>query len=253
MMKIIGNIFDRFTQAMDASLLDIRSVGCDLLILAVFLAVICTGLGCLIGRIVKKRILQGIFLVLGTGSSVCVEYVMRNLDSCVLRVRKILDNVEFILSYENNIKPFLASLGLTYEYAPKVRDVVYYMNEAEWKKVEKGTGYMSWYMKGIHKSLDKTVRMFGYHLGRTGYEQGGHCIIIVLLLGLFFTIVLYKTWLCFFKGKTIKTLASVFIFISCAVLCEILCFGTILYFTASLAVLLLFLLSCRSIKGGFCY
>lgn len=252
MMKIIGKIFDRFTQAMDASQFDIRSVGCDLLILAVFLAVIYAGLECLVGRIVKKRIFQGIFLVLGTGSSVCVEYVMRNLDSYVLRVREILDNVEFILSYENNMKPFLASLGLTYEYAPKVRDVVYYMNEAEWKKVENGTGSMSWYMKGIHKSMNETVRMFGYHLGRAGYEQGGHYIIIVLLLGLFFTIVLYKIWLCLFKGKAVKILAAVPVFISCVVLCEILCFGTILYFTASLAVLLLLLFSCRSIKGWFC-
>ena len=35
-MKMIGRLFDLYTQAMDNSFLDIRSVGIDLLFLSVF-------------------------------------------------------------------------------------------------------------------------------------------------------------------------------------------------------------------------
>lgn len=166
-MKMIGRLFDLYTQAMDNSFLDIRSVGIDLLFLSVFTAAVCLLLGFLLGKIFRRSLYKTVFLLVATGVSACLEPIMRNLPSYVLRLREILDNVNYIMSYKDNLSPFLAALGLTSENASKVKSIIYYMNGSEWKKVETGTGYMNWYMEGIHRSLDRTVRIFGFHVGRT--------------------------------------------------------------------------------------
>ena len=50
-MKMIGRLFDLYTQAMDNSFLDVRSVGIDLLFLSVFTAAVCLLFGFLLGKI----------------------------------------------------------------------------------------------------------------------------------------------------------------------------------------------------------
>lgn len=246
-MEIIGKIFNWYTQAMDSSVLDIRSVGIDMLFLSVFTAVGCMVIGGFIRIISGRKVFKYIFLPVSGIMSVCIEYVMRNLPSCVLRIKEILDNVKYIMSYESNLKSFLSALGLTSEYSSKVGTIIYYMNRTEWKKAESGTGYMSWYMKGIHRSLDKTVRVFGYHLGRPGCEQGRYFFIAVIIISLFYVIVFYKVFLVHTNNNWIKLL-TVIIFAGSIVLCEVLCFGTTLYFCATLIVVLLLQYSINSIR-----
>ena len=173
---------------------------------------------------------------------------MRNLPSCVLRIKEILDNVKYIMSYESNLKSFLAALGLTSEYSSKIDTIIYYMNGTEWKKAESGTGYMSWYMKGIHRPLDKTVRVFGYHLGRPGYEQGRYFFIAAIIISLFYVIVFYKTFLMYVDSVW-RNLLTVILFIGSVALCEVLCFGTTFYLVSTMTVILLLQYSLNSIKG----
>ena len=129
----------------------------------------------------------------------------------------------------------------------KVKSIIYYMNGSEWKKVETGTGYMNWYMEGIHRSLDRTVRIFGFHVGRTGYEQG--FAIAALLISVFLAGVAF----CVFhiRKRIWRLIFTAAVFVGSFVLCEILSFGTILYFVLSLSVLLLLLYSINSIRGRF--
>ena len=245
-MKMIGRLFDLYTQAMDNSFLDIRSIGIDLLFLSVFTAV-CLLLGFLLGKIFRRRLYKTVFLLVATGVSACLEPIMRNLPSYVLRLREILDNVNYIMSYKDNLSPFLAALGLTSENASKVKSIIYYMNGSEWKKVETGTGYMNWYMEGIHRSLDRTVRVFGFHVGRTGYEQ--RFTAAALLISVFLAGVAFRVF--HIRKRIWRLIFTAAVFVGSFVLCEILSFGTILYFVLSLSVLLLLLYSINSIWGRF--
>ena len=247
-MEIVGKIFNWYTQAMDASVLDIRSVGIDLFFLSVFTSVGCIVIGCLLRKIWGEKVFKYVFLSISGVMSVCMEYVMRNLPSCVLRIKEILDNVKYIMSYESNLKSFLAALGLTSEYSSKIDTIIYYMNGTEWKKAESGTGYMSWYMKGIHRSLDKTVRVFGYHLGRPGYEQGRYFFIAAIIISLFYVIVFYKIFLMYVDSVW-RNLLTVILFIGSVALCEVLCFGTTFYLVSTMTVILLLQYSLNSIKG----
>ena len=250
-METIGNIFNLFTQAMDTSFLDIRNVGIDLLFLSVFTVAACYILGFLIQKLCKRKTYKYIFILICGNVSVCVEYIMRNLPSCVLRVREILDNVRYIMSYESNNRSFLAALGLTSDYSLKIDQVVYYMNSSEWKKAESGTGYMNWYMKGIHRSLDKTVRMFGYHLGRPGSEQGRYFFIIAILAGIFISAVLYKVFFLHIEKKLWRCFLTIAVCAGSIVFCEIFCFGTVLYLVSALIVFLLLCYSFFSIADLF--
>lgn len=248
-VKAVGRLFNWYTQAMDASLLDIRSVGIDILFLAVFTAVLCAAVGYLSGRFLKKKTYGCVFLVMGGAGAACMEYVMRNLTSYVLRLKEIFDNVQYIMSYESNVKSFFAALGLSSEYNDKVAEIVYSMNSAEWKKVETGTGYMSWYMKGIHRSLNRTVRILGYHLGRTGYEQKGHFLVPAVIISLVFAA--SSVFLIHTGKKALQVFIAVLVFAIMSVLCEVLCFGTIWYLTVSLLVMLLLMYSVNSVKKWF--
>lgn len=247
-MEIVGKIFNWYTQAMVASVLDIRSVGIDLLFLSVFTAVGCIVIGYLVRKISGKKVFKYVIPSISGVMAVCMEYVMRNLPSCVLRIKEILDNVKYIMSYESNLKSFLAALGLTSEYSSKIDTIIYYMNRTEWEKAESGTGYMSWYMKGIHRSLDRTVRVFGYHLGRPGYEQGRYFFIAAIIISLFYVIVFYKTFLMYVNSNWRKILTVIF-FTGSVVLCEVLCFGTTFYFISTVIVVLLLQYSTNSLKG----
>ena len=102
-------------------------------------------------------------------------------------------------------------------------------------------------MEGIHRSLDRTVRIFGFHVGRTGYEQG--FAIAALLISVFLAGVAF----CVFhiRKRIWRLIFTAAVFVGSFVLCEILSFGTILYFVLSLSVLLLLLYSINSIRGRF--
>ena len=246
-MEIVGKIFNWYTQAMDASVLDVRSVGIDLLFLSVFTAVGCIVIGYLVRKISGKKVFKYTVLSISGVMAVCMEYVMRNLPYCVLRIKEILDNVKYIMSYESNLKSFLAALGLTSEYSSKIDTIIYYMNRTEWEKAESGTGYMSWYMKGIHRSLNRTVRVFGYHLGRPGYEQGKYFFIAAITISLFYVIVFYKTFLMCMDSIWRKLL-TVILFAGSLALCEALCFGTTFYLISTVIVILLLQYSLTSLK-----
>ena len=71
-MKIIGRLFDLYTQAMDNSFLDVRSVGIDLLFLSVFTAAVCLLLGFLLGKIFRRSLYKTVFLLVATGVSACL-------------------------------------------------------------------------------------------------------------------------------------------------------------------------------------
>ena len=80
-----------------------------------------------------------------------------------------------------------------------------------------------------------------------GYEQG--FAIAALLISVFLAGVAFRVF--HIRKRIWRLIFTAAVFVGSFVLCEILSFGTILYFVLSLSVLLLLLYSINSIRGRF--
>lgn len=224
----IENAFRYYAWIMDRSWMDIRNAGIDILILGIFCGFIVSLLSLLITKVSGKRTAAmkiGLVCCL-TNVLMCAPIVSR-LPKNVYRLEKILSNASYLLGMENNRTIFFQSLAIpdTQVNREQIGYIIYYMNDSEWKRAEEAAGSMQWYLESIHGSLDRTIKVFGIHLGKTVWQQ--HAVSYVLLL--FLCLVCYL----FFLHKNWESLSFLFL-LSMIVFCFCCPCGTAFFCLAQL-------------------
>lgn len=161
-MSAIQHFFRWFCWIMDYSFLNIHNVWLIFFILGCFSGVIFT----LVLLICKnKKYICWILVVLMVMNVGSIEHVCRNLPEYVPRLENILDNAEFVLTGDSSQDKFLTALGLKKECGKNIREIVYYMGEEDWKRVEHSCGNMNLYLQNIHHSIKNTTFFTDIHAG----------------------------------------------------------------------------------------